>query len=71
MKHYGKGDAVKWNWGKGEGSGHVKDIFTSRVERVIKGTEVVRNASESNPAYLIRQDDGDEVLKSGEELKPA
>lgn len=31
--------------------------------------ERTRNASEDEPAYLIEQEDGDEVLKSGSELK--
>jgi len=62
------GDTVEWNWGNGTGSGKVTERFTSKVTRKISGTEVTRDASEDEPAYLIEQDDGDEVLKSVTEL---
>ena len=63
------GDEVKWNWGDGTASGTVKERFTSKVTRTIKGNEVTRDASEDEPAYLIEQDDGDRVLKSASELE--
>ncbi len=62
------GDTVEWNWGDGTGSGKVTERFTSKVSRTIDGTEVTRDASEDEPAYLIEQDDGDRVLKSSTEL---
>jgi hypothetical protein len=62
------GDEVSWNWGNGTGTGTVTERFTSKVTRTIKGSEVTRDASESEPAYLIEQDDGDTVLKSATEL---
>lgn len=62
------GDTVEWNWGEGTGTGTVSERFTSKVTRTISGTEVTRNASDDDPAYLIEQDDGDRVLKSGSEL---
>lgn len=62
------GDQVEWEWGSGTGTGTVTDRFTERVTRTIKGNEVVRNASEDEPAFLIQQDDGDELLKSASEL---
>lgn len=62
------GDQVEWNWGDGTGTGEVKERFTSKVTRTIKGNEVTRDASEDEPAYLIEQEDGDEVLKSASEL---
>lgn len=62
------GDTVEWNWGSGTASGTVRSRFTSKVTRTIKGTDVTREASEDEPAYLIEQDDGDEVLKSVTEL---
>lgn len=64
-----EGDRVEWNWGTGTGQGRVSEVFTSDVTRTISGTDVKRNASEDEPAYLIEQDDGDEVLKSGSELR--
>jgi len=68
MKQFQTGTTVEWNWGAGVGSGTVAEIFTDKVTRTIKGNEVTRNASEEEPAYLIRQDDGDRVLKSHTEL---
>lgn len=68
---YGKGDRVRWNWGNGTGEGAVEEVFTEKVTREIKGSEVTRNADAENPAYLIMQDDGDRVLKSGSELEAA
>lgn len=62
------GDEVEWNWGSGTASGTVKERFTSKTTRTIDGNEVTRNATDDDPAYLIEQDDGDEVLKSGSEL---
>ncbi|HKK38353.1 MAG TPA: DUF2945 domain-containing protein [Cryomorphaceae bacterium] len=68
MKNFSEGDKVKWEWGSGHGTGKVKNKYTSDVSKTIKGSEVTRKASDDEPAYLIEQDDGDEVLKSGSEL---
>jgi len=71
MPKYASGDRVKWNWGSGTASGVIKQSFTSRVTRTIKGNEVTRNADDDNPAYEIEQEDGDRVLKSESELNKA
>ena len=71
MTDFSKGDAVEWSWGNGSATGTVTERFTSKVTRTIKGNEVTRNASDDEPAYLIEQDDGDRVLKSGSELSAA
>lgn len=63
------GDTVEWDWGDGTGTGEAKERFTSKVTRSIGGTDVTRNASEDEPAYLIEQEDGSEVLKSASELR--
>lgn len=60
---------VKWNWGNGEGKGQIEDRFEREVTRTLQGTEVTKDGSEDNPAYLIKQEDGDEVLKLGSELE--
>lgn len=65
------GDNVKWKWGNGWGQGKITEVFTVKVTRSISGTEVVRNATQDDPAYLIEQEDGDQVLKSNSELEPA
>ena len=63
------GDEVEWDWGSGTGTGTVKERFTEKVTRTIEGTEITRDASEDEPAYLIEQEDGDRVLKSVSELR--
>ena len=63
------GRYVKWNWGNGEGKGQIKERFEREVERTLQGTKVTKNGDEDNPAYLIKQEDGDEVLKRGSEIK--
>ena len=60
---------VEWDWGQGTARGKVREVFREHVTLEIKGTEVTRRADDDNPAYLIRQDDGDEVLKSHSELR--
>ena len=65
---YRKGDRVEWNWGQGTATGKVQEKFTSKVTRTIKGSEITRNAPDDEPAYLIEQEDGDQVLKSESEL---
>ena len=62
------GDTVEWNWSGGTASGDVVERFTSRVEKTIKGTEIVRDATADEPAFLIEQADGDQVLKSVTEV---
>lgn len=68
MKHYAINTEVKWKWGNGKASGNIRKKYTGEVELTLKGSEVKRDASESDPAYLIEQDDGSEVLKSHSEL---
>lgn len=66
-----KGARVKWNWGTGTAEGKITERFERDVTRTLKGSEITRHGSRNNPAYLIRQDDGDEVLKLGSELSKA
>ncbi|MES1930312.1 hypothetical protein SADO_13693 [Salinisphaera dokdonensis CL-ES53] len=62
------GDTVKWNWGQGTADGRIMQIYKERVSKTLKGSEIVREGSDDNPAYLIEQEDGDQVLKLGSEL---
>tara|TARA_R110002073_G_scaffold172563_11_gene329777 strand:- start:10308 stop:10526 length:219 start_codon:yes stop_codon:yes gene_type:complete len=62
---------VGWNYGSGTAKGQIKESYEQKVTKTIKGSEVTRNASEDEPAYLIEQEDGDEVLKSESELTDA
>lgn len=71
MSSFRKGQKVQWKWGNGTGEGKIAETFTSDVTRKLKGSEVTRNATEDEPAYLIRQEDGAEVLKSCTEIEAA
>jgi hypothetical protein len=63
------GQSVRWKWRRGWGEGVVRQQFTQRVVIKINGTEVTRQGTEQEPAYLIKQDDGGEVLKTASELE--
>lgn len=71
MAKYRKGAKLEWSWGKGTGVGKVVESFTEDVERKIEGSDIKRKASKDEPAYLVRQEDGGEVLKSHSELRRA
>lgn len=67
-KPLSKGQRVKWSWGTGEAEGIVDEVFTTKVTRTIKGKGITRKATKDNPAYLVKQADGDRALKSSSEL---
>jgi hypothetical protein len=71
MAKFSKGDKVAWDWGNGTGEGKVAETFTRKVTRKIKGSEITRNGSDDDPAVLIEQEDGDQVLKLSSELRKA
>lgn len=64
-----KGQTVHWTWADDIAHGKIEERFDRRVQRTLKGTRVVRNGTQENPAYLIVQEDGTKVLKLGRELK--
>ncbi|KPP82421.1 DUF2945 domain-containing protein [Erythrobacter sp. HL-111] len=63
------GQYVKWNWGNGEGRGQIEERFEREVTRTLRGSEITRKGDADNPAYLVKQEDGDRVLKRGSELE--
>jgi len=63
------GQHVRWDWGTGTAEGQIRERFEREVTRTLKGSEIIRQGTEDNPAYLIRQEDGDEVLKLGSEIE--
>ncbi|GAA5048668.1 hypothetical protein GCM10023208_06050 [Erythrobacter westpacificensis] len=63
------GQYVQWDWGNGTASGQIEDRFEREVTRTLQGSEITRKGDEDNPAYLIKQEDGDKVLKRGSELE--
>lgn len=65
------GSNVQWDWGRGTASGTIVKVYHRKVTLTLKGSEITRNASDTEPAYRIAQDDGDEVLKSGTEIRKA
>lgn len=66
-----KGTRVRWNWASGSATGKIVERFTSEVERTIKGAKITRKATRENPAFLIAQEDGAEVLKLQSEIERA
>ncbi len=64
-----KGDKVHWNWGKSQAEGKIKEKSEKTITKKIKGTDVKRKASKDEPAYVIEQQNGNEVVKSESELK--
>ncbi len=69
-KSFGKGDAVKWNWGQGQAEATVSEVHTERIERTINGSTKTRNGTDDNPAYVLEQSNGQTVLKLHSELMP-
>ncbi len=65
------GQKVRWKWSGNTAEGTIKETFKESVSRTIKGSKITRNATEDEPAYLIEQEDGDQVLKSASELETA
>lgn len=65
------GQQVRWNWGNGNGGGKVAERHERPVTRTLTGSAITRNGSADDPAYLIRLDDGAEVLKLGSEFESA
>lgn len=63
-----KRSEVSWKWGQGRAIGKVVETYTAKVTKTIKGTEVTRIGEEGNKALYIKQDDGDYVLKSENEV---
>ncbi|WP_242689039.1 DUF2945 domain-containing protein [Pedobacter sp. SYSU D00535] len=64
-----KGEKVHWNYGRSQAEGQIDEKYTKPVTKKIKGSEVKRNATEEEPAYLLQQENGKTVLKSESELK--
>ena len=59
---------VTWDWGSGKASGKILEVYKETVTKSLKGDEVTRHGDKENPAYLIEQDDGDQVLKLHSEV---
>jgi hypothetical protein len=65
------GTEVTWKWGSSTASGKVTEVHHSKVTRTTKGSEITRNGSDDDPAYVIEQADGTTVLKLRSEVEQA
>jgi hypothetical protein len=65
------GTEVSWSWGNGTATGKVVEIHHDKVTRTLSGSEITRNGSDDDPALLIAQDDGAQVLKLHSEVSRA
>ena len=63
-----KGSTVEWTWGSSTASGKVTEVHHDKVSRTTKGSEITRNGSDDDPAYVIEQEDGTVVLKLRSEV---
>lgn len=68
MKAFKKGARVQWKWLGRPILGVVKEIFTSPIEKTIKGKRIKRNGSKDKPAYLVESEAGNLALKLHSEL---
>ncbi len=66
-----EGTEVSWQWGSSTATGKVTEIHRSKVTRTSKGSEITRNGSDDDPAYVIEQEDGTTVLKLSSEVDRA
>ncbi|WP_447556472.1 DUF2945 domain-containing protein [Vreelandella sp. EE22] len=69
--HFRQRQRVKWKWGSHWAEGKITRKYIQKVTRRLKGSDITRNGTEEEPAYLIKQDDGDRVLKLHSELRKA
>lgn len=70
-QRYATGTKVAWNWGNGTPTATVVESATDRIEKTINGKKQSRNGTDDNPAYVLEQDNGQNVLKLHSELKKA
>ncbi|EMR03680.1 hypervirulence associated TUDOR domain-containing protein [Cesiribacter andamanensis] len=64
-----QGSKVRWQWASGTASGKVIESWDHTVSKTIKGSQITRRGEPGNKALLIRQEDGDEVLKLESEVE--
>lgn len=60
---------VQWKWMGSLVRGHIKEIYTTPVSKLIKGKNIKRNGSLENPAFLVLSTAGNYALKLGSELQ--
>ena len=65
------GARVVWSWDGRTIEGVIRKVFTHYLERTFNGSTVTRPCNKRNPAYLVEQDGGHELLLSHDELRLA
>lgn len=68
MNNYSNGSHVTWKCEEGKAVGKIIASYDFVVSRAINGQKVTRNGTPEDPAYLIVQEDGSEVLKLHSEI---
>ena len=66
-----EGTEVSWSWSGSTATGKVVEVHREKVTRTLAGSEITRNGSDDDPAYLIEQEDGSRVLKLRSEVSRA
>lgn len=66
-----KGTKVTWKYGTGSATGKIEETHKKSVTLKIKGSDITRNGTPENPAFVIVQDNGDKVIKLKTEVSPA
>jgi len=69
-KYLTPGARVAWTHDGSGVEGVIQKVFTHRLERTIEGATVTQDACRRDPAYLIRQDNGQILLKNFSALTP-
>ncbi|CAN5662557.1 DUF2945 domain-containing protein [soil metagenome] len=65
------GTMVTWSWGSGTAEGKIVEVHHRKLTRTLSGSEITRNGTEKDPALLIEQEDGTQVLKLRSEVERA
>jgi hypothetical protein len=66
-----EGTEVRWAWGNGAATGTVVEVHQDKITRTLQGSEITRNGSDDDPALVIEQEDGAQVLKLRSEVDRA
>jgi len=70
-KSLSPGARVIWVWDGRTAEGVIRKVFTHRLERTFNGSTVTRPCTKRNPAYLIEQEGGLQLLLNHSDLQRA
>lgn len=68
MTELHKGATVTWPWGLGVAKGKVREIHPGVVRQSVRGETVICEGTPEDPAVVVEQADGSEVVKLASEL---